>query len=114
MSPDGRRIAFERLTSPIARPRLRRAVYVMNTDGTGVRRLTPWRLNAGDGPDWSPDGSRILFRSRVAVNDERSQLYRAPQRHPAHPDYQLPVRPSPTVLGVLLAGRHADRLRQSR
>ena len=75
MSPDGRRSVFERMTSPIARPRQGRAVYVMNADGTGARRLTPWRLNAGDGPDWSPDGSRILFRSRVAVDDERSQFY---------------------------------------
>ena len=32
-------------------------------NGTGVRRLTPWALQAGGRPDWSPDGRRILFHS---------------------------------------------------
>ena len=31
------------------------AVFVVNVDGTGLRRLTPWKMLAGD-PDWSPDG----------------------------------------------------------
>ena len=75
MSPDGRFIAFERLTSALAKPRLGRAVFVMNADGSNVHRVTPWRLHAGDGPDWAPDSSRILFRSKVEVNDERSQFF---------------------------------------
>ena len=29
-------------------------------DGTGLKRLTPWSLDAGN-PDWSPDGREILF-----------------------------------------------------
>jgi TolB protein len=61
-SPDGRRIAFVRENST-ASPRNRRAIFVINADGTGLRRVTPWRLNAGDHPDWSPDGRWILFRS---------------------------------------------------
>jgi len=75
VSPDGRLIVFERFNSPLARPRLTRALFVMNADGSGVHRVTPWRLQAGDGPDWAPDGSRILFRSKVDVDDERSQYY---------------------------------------
>jgi TolB protein len=75
MSPDGRRIVFERFNSPLSKPRLTRALFVMNADGSGVHRVTPWKLEAGDGPDWAPDGSRILFRSNVDVDDERSQYY---------------------------------------
>jgi len=75
MSPDGRLIVFEQFNSPLSRPRLSRALFVMNADGSAVHRVTPWKLQAGDGPDWAPDGSRILFRSNVDVDDERSQYY---------------------------------------
>jgi Tol biopolymer transport system component len=40
--------------------------------------VTPWELNAGDGPDWSPDGKWILFRGQPA--DGSSNVYKA------HPD----------------------------
>jgi TolB protein len=50
-------------------------VFVVNADGTRLRRLTPWRMNAGDGPDWSPDGSRILFRSPDDGSFLNSNLY---------------------------------------
>jgi len=36
---------------------------VVGVDGAGLRRVTPWALMAGDRPDWSPDGTRILFRT---------------------------------------------------
>jgi Tol biopolymer transport system component len=36
-------------------------VYVVNADGTGETRLTPWRMNACCSVSWSPDGSKILF-----------------------------------------------------
>jgi TolB protein len=75
VSPDGRFIVFERFNSPLSRPRFGLALFVMNVDGTGLHRVTPWNLHAGDNPDWSPDSSRILFRSKVDVNDERSQFY---------------------------------------
>ena len=37
-------------------------MFVVNVDGTGLKRLTPWRLDAAS-PDWSPDGHRILFNT---------------------------------------------------
>jgi TolB protein len=75
MSPDGRFIVFERVNSPLSRPRFGRALFVVKVDGSGLHRVTPWSLHAGDNPDWSPDSSRILFRSNEEVNDERSQYY---------------------------------------
>ncbi len=73
-SPDGRRIVFVR-ENITAKPRGRRAIFVVNANGTGLRRLTPWKLDAGDGPDWSPDGSRILFRSPDSDQFVGSKIY---------------------------------------
>src|SRR5215212_6959363 len=40
----------------------RSALYTMNPDGTGVRRIVPPAKGGHDDqPDWSPDGSRIAF-----------------------------------------------------
>ena len=40
----------------------RSALYTMNSDGTGVRRIVaPIRGGHDDQPDWSPDGSRLAF-----------------------------------------------------
>ena len=75
VSPDGRLIVFERVNSPLGRPRFARALFVMNVDGSNVHRVTPWKLAAGDNPDWAPDSSRIVFRSNEEVDDERSQYY---------------------------------------
>jgi Tol biopolymer transport system component len=61
-SPDGRSIAFTRYKAPRFRAiyagRTASAIYRVGIDGSGLERLTPWRLDASD-PDWSPDGQRI-------------------------------------------------------
>ena len=76
LSPDGRTIVFEESTSPLGHPRLSHAIFTVGSDGKGVRRVTAWKLHAGDGPDWAPDGSLILFRSNEDVGDfEKSQIY---------------------------------------
>jgi len=61
-SPNGRRIAFE------ARNDTKSAVFIANTDGSNLRRLTPWRLKAynADKIGWSANGERILFRSTTS------------------------------------------------
>jgi Tol biopolymer transport system component len=55
-SPDGTRILFTRFTSQGA------AVHTMRLDGSDLRRVSPWELNANDA-DWSPDGTHIVFEA---------------------------------------------------
>ena len=74
-SPDGKRLAFQRQNSPLGKPAGGTAVFVVNVDGTGLRRITPWALDAGDHPDWSPDGRSILFRSNESGGFLDSQLF---------------------------------------
>jgi Tol biopolymer transport system component len=74
-SPDGLQIAFRRENSPLASPAGGIALFVMRSDGSHVRRITPWSLKAGDHPDWSPDGRWILFRSNENGDFLDSQLY---------------------------------------
>lgn len=74
-SPDGRKLVFVRTFLDGANTTLRQAIYTVNADGSGLRRVTPFSLNAGDGPDWSPDGKRILFRSPENDTFLGSQLY---------------------------------------
>src|SRR6266536_651598 len=49
-SPNGKRVAFARLAS---------GIFVMNLEGSGVRRLTSGAHDIF--PVWSPDGTRIAF-----------------------------------------------------
>jgi Tol biopolymer transport system component len=58
-SPNGKKIAFVRLNTT-ATPRNAEAIEVMNADGSHIRRLTPFRLDAAD-PRWSPNGKQLLF-----------------------------------------------------
>jgi dipeptidyl aminopeptidase/acylaminoacyl peptidase len=60
-SPDGHWVAFQRAVDFDAG---KGGIFLIRTDGSGLRRLTDDTLGAGY-PRWSPDGKRILFSQRV-------------------------------------------------
>jgi TolB protein len=65
-SPDGKRFVYEQANAPWAKPGGgHSALFVANADGSGDHRITSWSLDAGDNPDWSPDGNWIVFRTHV-------------------------------------------------
>ncbi|MDD2696403.1 MAG: hypothetical protein PHD58_10800, partial [Anaerolineales bacterium] len=53
-SPDGKRIAYIGSSGGVVN-----SVFVVNTDGTQVRRVSDWSYEAVIG--WSPDGTRLYF-----------------------------------------------------
>jgi TolB protein len=79
-SPDGRTIVYKRWNSWRTRPVNGQALYVVNIDGSNHHRVTPWKLGAGDHPGFSPDGSKILFRSFEQQESEQSDFWTV------HPD----------------------------
>ena len=54
-SPDGKRIAFASFRDN------QWNIYVMNADGSDIRRLTNTSFNVK--PSWAPDGKQLLFQS---------------------------------------------------
>jgi Tol biopolymer transport system component len=60
-SPDGTQIVFGRV-GPENQCTERSALYVVNVDGSGLHRITPWGFCDDDG-SWSPDGMKIAFAS---------------------------------------------------
>ena len=64
-SPDGTHIAFFG-TKPGVSPPGAGALFTVNLDGTGLRRITPWGGAFMD-QEWSPDGSWIAYQRPYGV-----------------------------------------------
>jgi Tol biopolymer transport system component len=73
-SPDGERLSYVRRTQSGGI-----AIFTARLDGTHERQVSPWRLHAGDHPDWSPDGRWIVFHS----NDDRDRQRNVYLAHPS-------------------------------
>lgn len=56
ISPDGRRVAYQRTSMDRMRDRQRSELWIVDADGSGHRRLA-----AGRAPRWSPDGERLAY-----------------------------------------------------
>ena len=59
-SPRGRTISFDRYQPNYEADTIRSAVYELNPDGSGMRRMTSPDLAAAFA-SWSPDGTRLAF-----------------------------------------------------
>ena len=76
-SPDGTTIVFSRFKSFRSS---KSAIFRVNVDGTGLERLTNYRLNASH-PDVSPDGQWITFDSGDSgLPGTKGDIYVMPHR----------------------------------
>jgi len=67
-SPDSSRIAFGRITGTDANGAQLEAIYVVGTDGAGLREIVP-PTPALEHPDWSPGGRWITYNIEPGAPD---------------------------------------------
>jgi Tol biopolymer transport system component len=68
------RVAALAINGKIAFVSSDQTIYTVNPDGLGLVRLTPSETGARDrGPDWSPDGTKIVFSRQTFTH--QSQIY---------------------------------------
>lgn len=75
-SPDGSRVVFARqwMSPEPGSTWTSGAVYVVNPDGSDLRRVTPEGLNAWNA-SWSPDGSQLVFiNTQMVVNADHTSV----------------------------------------
>jgi dipeptidyl aminopeptidase/acylaminoacyl peptidase len=72
VSPDGGWVVFTLRTTDLAENKGKTDLWLVRTDGSGLRRLTAHP--AGDhGPSWSPDGKSVFF---LSTRSGSSQVWR--------------------------------------
>jgi Tol biopolymer transport system component len=78
-SPDGKKLVFDRSTNRKHEEDEHHAVFVQPIDSSGspedAHRITPWKLNCQDHPEFSPDGKLVLFRCLPKGEQGPSNLY---------------------------------------
>jgi dipeptidyl aminopeptidase/acylaminoacyl peptidase len=73
-SPDGRQVVFVSRVTDLAENKGRNDLWLVNTDGTGLRRLTAHKAGSS-APRWSPDGTSIFF---LSSRSDSSQVWKIP------------------------------------
>jgi dipeptidyl aminopeptidase/acylaminoacyl peptidase len=73
ISPDGERVVYRRSGYDRMRDRSRGALWLIDRDGTGHRKLTDFDGDEA-GARWSPDGTRLAY-VRSAGEGEGSEIY---------------------------------------
>ena len=69
-SPNGKRIVFDRIGSDGSSEGL----FVVNTNGTGIKQITPADFDLSSFGSWSPQGNDIVF-SRHVTPDVHSSIW---------------------------------------
>ena len=72
-SPDGSRIAFDKVLQVTGDVVTEKGIFLMNPDGTGVQQLTSGGIDHG--PVWSPDGTALAFSRCFDDICSESELY---------------------------------------
>src|SRR5215204_1119703 len=90
-SPNGKMLTFVRANYQKKNDRL--AVFVQPLGSPeDARRITPWKLNCQDLPEYSPDGKLVLFRCQPKGEEGPSNLYWVhPDGTNLHPLTQAPA-----------------------